>query len=97
MIDVSPEHLDTIKEILRKRVPGCDVRAFGSRVSGSSRSYSDLDLAVAGPEKLDRDTIRLLKEDFENSNLPFRVDVLDWHQIDESFRVIIEKECEMLQ
>jgi uncharacterized protein len=97
MIDVSPEHLDTIKVILRKRVPGCEVRAFGSRVSGASRSYSDLDLAVAGREKLDRDTIRLLKEDFENSSLPFRVDVLDWHQIDESFRKIIDKECEMVQ
>ncbi|TVQ74004.1 MAG: nucleotidyltransferase domain-containing protein [Balneolaceae bacterium] len=97
MIDVSPEHMEIIRDILRKRVPECEVRAYGSRVSGKSRHYSDLDLAVAGTEKLDRDTVRLLKEDFENSSLPFRVDVLDLHQIDESFRKIIEKECEMVQ
>jgi len=54
-------------------------------------------LRVAGPEALDRDTVRLLKEDFENSILPFRVDVLDWHQFDASFREIIEKESEVLQ
>ena len=97
MIDLSPEHIDIIKEILQRRVPGCVVRAYGSRVSGKARPYSDLDLAVAGPSRLDRDTIRLLKEDFENSELPFRVDVMDWHQIGEKFRKIIEKDCELVQ
>ena len=97
MIDLSTEHLHIIKTILRKRVPGCEVRAYGSRISGTARRYSDLDLSVAGPDKLDRDTLRLLKEDFENSGLPFRVDVLDWHQIDERFREVIGKEYELIQ
>ncbi len=97
MIDLSPEHLEIIKEILQKHVPGCEVRAYGSRVSGTARRYSDLDLAVVGPDKLSRDTVRLLKEDFENSGLPFRVDVLDWHQIDKGFRKVIEKDCEVVQ
>lgn len=97
MIDLKPEHKKLIRDILGNRVPECEVRAFGSRVTGTSRPYSDLDIVVAGPDALDRDTVRLLKEDFENSILPFRVDVLDRHQLDASFLEIIEKESEVLQ
>ncbi|HUU02211.1 MAG TPA: nucleotidyltransferase domain-containing protein [Myxococcota bacterium] len=97
MIDAIPRHLETIKRILREHVPECEVRVFGSRVTRKAKKYSDLDLAVVGDGTLDSDTLRLLKEAFEESDLPFRVDVLDWHGISSSFRKVIEKKFEVIQ
>jgi type I restriction enzyme S subunit len=97
MIDVNPNHLQTIRCILAAHVPECEVRAFGSRVAGTTKKYSDLDLAVVGRRKLDSDTLRLLREAFEESDLPFRVDVIDWAATTKSFRKVIEKKYEVIQ
>ena len=97
MIDLSPTHLKTVRQILAEHVPACEVRAFGSRVTQSAKTYSDLDLAVVGATALDRHTLARLKEAFEDSDLPIRVDVLDWQEISPSFREIIAKEYAVLQ
>lgn len=91
MIDVSAKALTTIKDILAKHVPDLEVRAFGSRVNGSAKSYSDLDLAIVGQEKIPQKIFMELKEDFQESYLHFRVDVLDWCRISPEFRKIILK------
>lgn len=96
MIDVAPRHLRTVRHILARIVPGCEARVFGSRVSGTAKASSDLDLAVVCEGRMDFDTLRLLREAFEESDLPFRVDVLDWHAISDSFRRVIEAGCETL-
>jgi len=96
MIDLDPNHLKTVLRILHEHVPECEVRAFGSRVSGMTKSYSDLDLVVVGSGKLADDTLRHLREAFEESDLPFRVDVLDWHDISPSFQKVIDKKYEMV-
>ena len=97
MIDLKPGHLALVQSLLRQHVPGCQVRAFGSRASGKAKAYSDLDLAVVGPDKLDPKALARLKEAFEESALPFRVDVLDWHAVPETFRENIEKGFEVIQ
>ena len=97
MIDVNPNHLETVTRILAGQVPECEVRAFGSRVTWTAKDYSDLDLAVVGDRALDSDALRLLKEAFEESDLPFRVDVLDWYAISPAFQKVIEKKYEVVQ
>jgi len=44
MIDLTPLQCQTIQDILQRLVPDCEVRAFGSRVRGAAKPYSDLDL-----------------------------------------------------
>jgi predicted nucleotidyltransferase len=73
------------------------VRAFGSRVNWTAKGYSDLDLAVVGSGKLSDDTLRHLREAFEESDLPFRVDVLDWHAASPAFQKVIEKQYKIVQ
>ena len=97
MIDLSPNHLKTVRHILAEHVPACEVRAFGSRVTCSAKDYSDLDLAVVGVTALDRSTLARLKEAFEESDLPIRVDVLDWQGISESFQEVIARDYAVLQ
>lgn len=97
MIDILPAHLEIIYKILRSRVPGCEVRVFGSRISGTVKKYSDIDIVVVGKTKLSDDVLYSLKEDFRESDIPFRVDVLDWNVVSKKFQRVIEKKYEIIQ
>ena len=97
MIDLNPHHLETVRRILAEHVPACEVRAFGSRATWTAKDYSDLDLAVVGAGSLHRGALGRLKDAFEDSDLPIRVDVLDWHAISESFRNAIAQDCVVVQ
>lgn len=96
MIDVSPQYLETVKAILRRHVPDRDVWVFGSRATGTAKEYSDLDLAVIGDTPIDLGRLALLENDFDESELPFKVDVVDWATASESFRQIIRRTAVVL-
>ena len=97
MIDLAPEHLETVRRILAAHVPECEIRAFGSRVAGPPKPYSDLDLAVKGECAVAPDCLRRLREAFEESALPIRVDVLDWYAVTATFRTVLEKQYEIIR
>ena len=97
MIDMTPAQLEEVKRILREHVPDCEVRAFGSRVTGQVKPWSDLDLAVVGPAPMAWRRLGLLTEAFQESTLPFRVDVLDWHDTSPGFQAIIEQQYAVIQ
>lgn len=92
-IDINPTHLETIQHILDEHVPNCEVRAFGSRVKWTARDYSDLDLVIADGQPLGWRTLSRLETALKESDLPFKVDVLDWHDISDNFREIIKADC----
>src|SRR6266704_750161 len=96
MLDLAPAHLDEVRRILQLHVPGRTVRAFGSRVQGNAKPFSDLDLAVMGDAPLDFRQLTALKDAFAESYLPFRVDVVDWATASEVFRGIIEAGYEVI-
>lgn len=96
-LDLNPNYLVTVECILAEHVPECEVRAYGSRATWTAKDYSDLDLAVVGEEKLHWRTLAHLQDAFEDSNLPIRVDVLDWHATTENFREVIEKDYVVVQ
>jgi predicted nucleotidyltransferase len=97
MIDISPRDLEIVRRILRKHVPDCEVWAFGSRVKQTAKSYSDLDLAVITNTPLSLEVRAALTEDFSESDLPFRVDVIDWAGTEEVFRQVVEKDKIVVQ
>jgi len=96
MIDIHPEHLKAVKKILKEHIPGIEVRAFGSRVTRTAKYYSDLDLALVNKEKISLKKLNLLKLAFEESDIPFRVDLVDWNMIDDTFKEIIRKKYEVI-
>ncbi len=97
MIDMRPDHLKTVTAILARHMPEYEVRAFGSRVTGKTKPHSDLDLVVMAASSLPPSRLADLKDAFSDSDLPFRVDVLDWASIAEDFRRIIEREYVVVQ
>lgn len=92
-VDVTPADLETVRNILREHMPGLEARAFGSRVSWTARETSDLDLALMTPEPLDAARMAALRAAFTDSDLPFRVDVVDWAGVSGNFRQAVEKDC----
>ena len=91
MLDIPPEHLATLKTILSYFVPDCEVWVFGSRCNGTARKYSDIDVCICGREKMDWKLLANLKDALMESDLPFRVDVLDYHTMPEQFRENVNK------
>ena len=90
MIDITRKEHDIVLELVRQYFPCCEVRVFGSRYKGQAKPYSDLDLVLLGDDVLDWKQLAELKEAFQESELPFRVDVLDWHSLSPEFRKVIE-------
>jgi type I restriction enzyme S subunit len=91
-IDVLPSHWIIVRDILRKHVPEYEVWAFGSRVKGNAKPYSDLDLAVISDTSLPLRTSAWLADDFSESDLPWRVDIVDWATTSTPSREIIERQ-----
>ncbi len=89
-VDIAPKDLETVKQILAHHVPEYDVYVFGSRAQHAARKFSDLDLAVITDKPLEALRRAELKEAFSESDLPFKVDVVDWADTKEAFRKIIQ-------
>lgn len=69
---------------------------YGSRAKWTARPQSDLDMVVfATPEQSSQ--VFGLREAFEESNLPFRVDLFVWDDVPERFRERIEAEHVVLE
>ncbi len=96
-IDITQEHWKIVQEILEKNVPEYDVYAFGSRVTGKARPYSDLDLVVMTDQSLGIKRSASLRDDFSESDLPWKVDVVDWATTSEIFHKMIEEKNILLQ
>jgi predicted nucleotidyltransferase len=86
VIDLAPEQLALVREILRRLVPDRQVVAFGSRVKQTAKRHSDLDLCVMGETPLTLRQIGELEAAFAESDLPMRVDVVDWTTATAAFR-----------
>jgi uncharacterized protein len=72
---LSERDIHTITAILQKYPDVGQVCLFGSRAKGTFHAGSDIDLAIMDAE-IEEDTIRKLKEDFEESSLPYFVDIV---------------------
>lgn len=93
MLHIDQRHLAAVRAILDRLAPGLEVWAFGSRVHGRSlKPFSDLDLAIVSACPLDVHTLEALRDAFAESDLPFRVDVVDLATAGDRFRAVVEAE-----
>ncbi len=86
-----------VRLILRQHISDRKVLAFGSRATQTAKEYSDLDLAILGDEPLSIDSMSALAEDFCESDLPFKVDLVNWTRVDETIRNIIRRDGIVVQ
>jgi len=96
-IDIEPQDWAVVMHILQEQVPTLEVWAFGSRARHCAKPYSDLDLALITPVPLSLEKLANLSEAFDTSDLPIRVDVVDWASTSETFRKIIAQDKVVVQ
>jgi len=86
-----------VQNILSATVPEYEVRIFGSRVHGRGlKPFSDIDLAVMARTPLASERLGELNEQFAESDLPYKVDVVDFAAASPRFRDIINQEYEVI-
>jgi type I restriction enzyme, S subunit len=90
LIDISPENWRIVRDILQRYVPDREVWAFGSRAKWTAKEFSDLDIAIIGDKPLSIALTADLREAFQESALPFKVDIVDWANITPSFQQVIQ-------
>ena len=95
--DIRPDHFKIVQDILNKSLSS-DVKVwvYGSRAKWTTLDSSDLDLALESKDKIDDKIIAQLKRDFEESNLPYEVDVVDIADVQSFFKDIINKDKVLL-
>ena len=79
-IIIPSDWLEMVCNILDQYVPEREVRAFGSRVTGGNRPFSDLDIAICGTEPLEDSVVFQIGDALEESDLPINVDVVNLQQ-----------------
>ena len=95
-IDITVGQRKAVLALLERHLPNTTVWVYGSRAKWTARPQSDLDMVVfATPEQASR--VSNLREAFEESNLPFRVDLFVWDAVPERFRKRIEAEHVVLR
>jgi len=96
-IDLSTENWCEVCEILQTHARNYSVWAFGSRVKGNAKKYSDLDLVIVTLKPLSLSKMAQIREAFDESNLPIRVDIVDLASTNKSFQKIIEQQKVVIQ
>jgi len=97
VIALSSRELGVVKDILHRHISDREVWVFGSRAGKDHKKYSDLDLAIIGREPIPPQVMAILREDFSESKLPFKVDVVDWAETSSEFRELIRRKYEVIQ
>ena len=92
MKNIEEKHFRIIKNILKKYPYA--FYAYGSRVKGNNRRFSDLDLCYR--ENIPIKIIAEIKEKLEESNLPYRVDLVSWNDLSSRFQKLIEGDLFLL-
>jgi len=81
---VSEDSLNQLKQLLKEFYREKDVKIylFGSRAKGNFRENSDVDIAIEGQD-LNISTLTFI---LEESNIPYKVDVIDLSKAPEALK-----------
>lgn len=92
-IDIRPADLEEVQSILKNILPmHARVFVFGSRIKGTTTRSSDLDLMIDAGRALSKQENNQLFNAFEASDLPYKVDIVDFYTVSDSFKKMILNE-----
>jgi len=89
-LDITEDQRLAVRTILTHILPDADYLAFGSRLGRRHHRYSDLDIAVKASSKIPLVQLSAAEEAFAQSDLPFRVDIVDLQRASPEFRRLVE-------
>jgi predicted nucleotidyltransferase len=90
-MNLEPEFIFLIKSCVKKNFPQAKIFIFGSRAKENNRKFSDIDIAIKD-SKINSQKLAKTRFELEESNLPYKVDLVDYDELDEK---ILEKAIEL--
>lgn len=81
------EYTDTVKKIVLQHLQGKGFKAFlfGSRAAGKGFHHSDIDVGILGKQPLPIVLKMDIEDAIEESNVPYKVDIVDFFQASGNF------------
>ena len=81
-------YIDIVKQIVLKHVPNdaFAIFLFGSRAAGNAKPLSDIDIGILGTEPIPMIVKAHLDAELEESIVPFKIDLIDFYQVDKDFK-----------
>ena len=89
LVGATEEQLSAVIESIRKYFPSAQILFFGSRANGKFKPTSDLDVCLKDRQPLDLAQWAQLESDLSSSDLPYKVDLVDWSRVTPEFQKII--------
>ncbi len=84
------KHTETITSIVDPCIKGKKVQVFLFGSSVRKERFGDFDIGLMG--EVDAPLVRKLKNAFEESTIPYKVDVVDFNHVAKTFRDNVFKE-----
>jgi predicted nucleotidyltransferase len=84
------EWVRQLREIVLKHVDSDRYAVFiyGSRAAGTAVRSSDFDIGIWGDAAVPVSILARIREDIDESDIPFHYDLVDFSRVDESFKTI---------
>ena len=64
---------------------------FGSYINATPHQNSDIDIAIKGPDKLDPSLWAKMEDEFEQSDILHKIDIVDYNRVTPEFQKIINE------
>lgn len=88
---VDEKYKNKLIEIIEKHIPECKIFLFGSRAQQNYTEASDVDIAIDAGVELKSSLIGKIREEVEESTIPYFVDVVDVNNVSDKMREQIFK------
>ncbi len=85
-MNLEPKFIFLIKSCIKKYFPEAKIFIFGSRAKETNRKFSDIDIAIK-TSKINSKLLAKIRFELEESALPYKVDVVDYDELDEKILV----------
>ncbi len=95
MKDLNIKYKNQIIDIILKNISSeliVEIFLFGSFAQNKARMSSDVDVCLKSEKKIDYKILSKIKSDLHDSNIPYKVDLVDFHNLDQSFKDVAFKE-----
>lgn len=95
MNTISQNYDNQIKDIIFRHLDPKDYQVFlfGSRASQTNSTYSDYDIGIMGKNSLPATIKADIEDELEQSNIPFIVEIVDFHHVSNIFKKTALKEA----
>jgi len=91
-VSMKKQDKETIIKIIKQLLPQSNIYLFGSRARKDNQPESDIDIAIDNNQKIDLYDLSIIKENIEESTIPFTVDIVDLNAVSDDLKKQILKD-----